>query len=445
LEFDGATISLLWGLPFAGLLLSIAIVPLVARHLWHEHYGKIAFGWTLVLLVPFAIAFGGHSTFHLVVHAIVFDYVPFIVILFALFTIAGGICLKGTLTPTPLLNTALLGAGAVLASAMGTTGASMLLIRPLLTANESRRHKAHSVVFFILLAANVGGALTPLGDPPLFIGFLKGVDFFWPARALTMPTLFVVASLLTIYLLVDSLLYRREDASSYPLPSRAPLTLEGLPNFLLLAAVIAVVLMSGLWKSSISFDIAGERRSLEGLLRDLALIALGVASILITPAAVRRHNQFHWEPIVEVAKIFAAIFVTIFPVLAILGAGAQGALAPVITLVGDGAGNPRNAVVYWMSGLLSAFLDNAPTYLVFFDLAGGDPEKLTGPSAQTLAAMSMGAVYFGALTYIGNAPNFMIKAIAEDRGVAMPSFLAYIVYASIVMLPVLAAVSAIWL
>jgi Na+/H+ antiporter NhaD/arsenite permease-like protein len=223
------------------------------------------------------------------------------------------------------------------------------------------------------------------------------------------------------------------------------MSLEGVPNFLLLAGVIAAVLLSGVWKPGIAFDIAGAHVDLEDAIRSLALILLGGVSLAITPAAVREHNRFHWAPIIEVAKLFAAIFVTIFPVLAILEAGREGALRGIFELVGDGSGNPDNAMVFWMTGLLSAFLDNAPTYLVFFNLMGGDAAKLMGVYAQSLAALSMAAVYFGALTYIGNAPNFMIKAIAEDRGVAMPSFFAFFAWAALVMLPLLAVVAAVWL
>ena len=443
-EFSGATLSLPWGLPFAGLLLSIAIVPLFSPGLWHRNYGKFAAAWAFALLVPFAVVYGPGEAMHNIAHAILLEYVPFLAILFALFTIAGGICLRGALAGTPAVNTGLLALGACLASVMGTTGASMLLIRPLLTANEARRHKVHAVVFFILLVGNVGGALSPLGDPPLFIGFLKGVDFFWTTRALAMPTLFLVASLLVIFFLLDGMLYRKEPQRAAPPADGPRLVLEGTPNFILLAGVIGAVLMSGLWKSGIAIDVAGAHIELPNAARDAALILLGLASLAITPAAVREHNQFHWEPIVEVAKLFAAIFLTIFPVLAILGAGREGALAAMIDLVGDGAGHPNNVIVFWMSGALSAFLDNAPTYLVFFNLAGGDAPTMMGMYSQTLAALSMGAVYFGALTYIGNAPNFMIKAIAEDRGIAMPSFFAYLAYAAIVMLPLLAVVSAIW-
>jgi Na+/H+ antiporter NhaD/arsenite permease-like protein len=447
--FSGTTLSLLWGLPFAGLLLSIAIVPLVAPKIWHRHYGKFAALWALALLVPFTATFGPGTAMRNVVHALLQEYVPFLAILFALFTVAGGICLRGTLPGKPLVNTALLALGAGLASIMGTTGASMLLIRPLLTANGSRQYKVHVVVFFILLVGNVGGALSPLGDPPLFIGFLKGVDFFWTTRALALPTAFIATSLLFIFFVLDWALHRIETPPEWALPPAAPvaaprLALEGLPNFLLLAGVIAAVLMSGFWKPGIEFDFAGAHLELQNVARDLSLILLGLASLAITPAAVRAHNQFHWEPIIEVAKIFAAIFVTIFPVLAILEAGGNGALAGMITLAVDAEGNFRNAIIYWMTGVLSAFLDNAPTYLVFFNLAGGDAQRLMSVGRDTLAAISMGAVYFGALTYIGNAPNFMIKAIAEDRGLEMPSFFGYFAYASAVMLPLLVVAALMW-
>jgi Na+/H+ antiporter NhaD/arsenite permease-like protein len=442
--FDASALPLGWALPFAGLLMSIAVGPLVAPRFWHAHYGKIAFCWTLLLLLPFGATYGVPGVIHLVADAILRDYAPFLAILFSLFTIAGGICVRGALAGTPLANTALLALGTVLASVMGTTGASMLLIRPLLSANASRRYRAHAVIFFILLVGNVGGALSPLGDPPLFIGFLKGVDFFWTTRALALPTLFVAGALLAMFFALDSVLHAREPLDSPTPPGARRLAIEGLPNLALLGGVIVVALLSGLWKPDIEFHIAGVERPLQTVARDIAFVLLAIASIAITPSGVRAHNQFHWGPIVEVAKIFAAIFVTIFPVIAILEAGKNGALAGLIQVVGDGAGNPRNDVVYWMTGLLSALLDNAPTYLVFFNLAGGNAQQLMGPGAQTLAAISMGAVYFGALTYIGNAPNFMIKAIAEDRGVAMPSFFAYSGYAAAALLPLLAIVSLIW-
>ena len=444
-EIAGAGLPLLWGLPFVGMLLSIALVPLVSAHFWHAHYGKVAAAWVLALLLPFTLVFGPTETIHDVAHAILLEYVPFVAILFALFTIAGGICLRGTLIGTPAVNTAILALGAALASVMGTTGAAMLLIRPLLTANENRRHKTHAVVFFIILVGNVGGALSPLGDPPLFIGFLKGVDFFWTTRELALPTALLVAVLLAAFWLLDAGLHRREPPRAVASVADPRFAIEGSINFLLIAGVIGTVLMSGLWDSDIAFDVLGAHLELQNLLRDALLIGLGLLSLALTPKGVREHNAFHWMPIVEVAKIFAGIFITIIPVIAMLGAGRSGALGQAIGLVIDASGAPRDRAIFWTTGLLSAFLDNAPTYLVFFNLAGGDAAALMGPLRLTLAAISMGAVYFGALTYIGNAPNFMIKAIAEDRGVAMPSFFGYFGWTALVMLPLLATITVVFL
>jgi len=434
---DGAHLSLWWGLPFAGLLLSIAVTPLVAPRFWHAHYGKVAAAWSIALVLPFTVAFGPAVAAHEVVHALLVEYVPFIAVLFALFTIAGGICLRGHLRATPALNTGLLALGATLASLMGTTGASMLLIRPLLTANKGRRYRAHAVVFFILLVGNVGGALSPLGDPPLFIGFLKGVDFFWTTRALAWPTVALVAGLLAIFYLVDTVLFRREPEWLTGDHDPIRVALEGTANFILLAAVVGAVLMSGLWNPGVSLDVMGTRLELQNVVRDVALIALALASLALTAKEIRIHNAFHWEPIIEVAKIFAAIFVTIIPVLTILAAGREGALGWLAHFVTRPDGQIDNVALFWVTGVLSAFLDNAPTYLVFFNLAGGDAQALMGAKAVTLTAISMAAVYFGALTYIGNAPNFMIKAIAEDRDVPMPSFFAYLGWAALLMVPLL--------
>jgi Na+/H+ antiporter NhaD/arsenite permease-like protein len=438
-------LPLLWALPFAGLLLSIAIVPLLAPKFWHDHFGKITAAWALVLLVPFALLNGAAATVRPLAHAIVDEYVPFIVILFALYTISGGICVRGSFVGTPWLNTAVLALGAAIASVMGTTGASMLLIRPLLTANEARRHTSHTVVFFILLVGNVGGALSPLGDPPLFIGFLKGVDFFWELRNLLEPTVLLVAALLLIYFVADLWLYRKDGRPHAPAAPAQRFAIEGSLNLLLIVAVVGAVLMSGLWQSGIDLDVLGAHLPLENLLRDVLLVAFALVSLALTPKVIREHNAFHWAPIVEVAKIFAGIFITIIPVLSMLAAGRDGALGFVSRLVLDAADEPRNLAMFWTTGLLSAFLDNAPTYLVFFNLAGGDAQQLMTAHAATLKAISMGAVYFGALTYIGNAPNFMIKAVAEDRGIAMPSFFGFVAKSGGVMLPLLALVGIVFL
>jgi Na+/H+ antiporter NhaD/arsenite permease-like protein len=366
---------------------------------------------------------------------------PFVVVLFALYTIAGGICVHGHVAGTPARNTALLALGATLASVMGTTGASMLLIRPLLAGNEGRQHRVHVVVFFILLVGNIGGALSPLGDPPLFIGYLKGVDFFWTTRALALPTIALCVVLLAAFHVLDSVFARREPPPIEPEVMRGPVRLEGAGNLLLLAGVVGAVLLSGAWKPAVILNVLGTPVELQNAVRDLLLVGLALLSLAITPRGIRARNAFHWAPIVEIAKIFAGIFITIIPVIAMLQAGKDGALSSLIALVAAPDGAPRDAMYFWATGALSALLDNAPTYLVFFNLAGGDAQALMGPLAGTLTAISMAAVYFGALTYIGNAPNFMIKAIAEDRGIAMPSFFGYLAYASLALLPLLAVVA----
>ncbi|TCF98528.1 sodium:proton antiporter [Paraburkholderia strydomiana] len=435
---EGASLSALWGLPFAGMLLSIALFPLVAPAFWHHHFGKIAAAWALVFLVPFALAFGWGIALGTLVHALLEEYIPFIVLLTALYTVAGGICVRGNLHGTPRLNTTILALGTLLASVMGTTGAAMLLIRPLLRANDNRRHVVHVVVFFIFLVANAGGSLSPLGDPPLFLGFLQGVDFFWTTTHLALPMLFVCGVLLTAFYFLDSHYFhqREEERSRFfdPTPD-SPLGIDGKVNFLLLGAVVGLVLMSGLWKPGVSFDVLGTHVDLQNAVRDAALVVVMLLSLALTPRAARKGNDFNWAPIEEVAKLFAGIFVTIAPVITILRAGEAGAFAGVVHLVNDSAGRPHDAMYFWATGLLSSFLDNAPTYLVFFNLAGGDASSLMTTGATTLAAISAGAVFMGANSYIGNAPNFMVKAIAESRGVRMPSFFAYLGWSGAVLLP----------
>ncbi|WP_345811201.1 sodium:proton antiporter [Paraburkholderia sp. PREW-6R] len=436
---DGAALSALWGLPFAGVLLSIAVFPLIAPAFWHHHFGKVAAAWALAFLVPFAFFFGANVAFGTLVHALLEEYVPFIVLLTALYTVAGGICVRGNLQGTPRLNTGILALGTLIASIMGTTGAAMLLIRPLLRANGNRQHVVHVVVFFIFLVANAGGSLSPLGDPPLFLGFLQGVSFFWTTVHLALPMLFVCVVLLGGFYALDSYyFYRREEARSRfveSTPDSASFGIDGTVNFVLLAAVIALVLMSGLWKPGVEFDVFGTHVALQNVVRDVALIAVTLLSLVLTPRAARAGNDFNWAPIEEVAKLFAGIFVTIAPVIVILRAGEGGAFAGIVHLVNTPSGEPHDAMYFWATGLLSSFLDNAPTYLVFFNLAGGEAQKLMTTGATTLAAISAGAVFMGANSYIGNAPNFMVKAIAESRGVRMPSFFAYLGWSSAVLLP----------
>jgi Na+/H+ antiporter NhaD/arsenite permease-like protein len=442
---DGSALVAWWGLPFAGILLSIALLPLLTPSFWHHHYGKVAAFWALSFLLPFAAMFGPALAASNFVHALVGEYIPFILLLTALFTVSGGIYIRGNLRGSPALNTAILAIGAVLASFMGTTGASMLLIRPLIRANDNRAHKAHVVIFFIFIVSNAGGSLTPLGDPPLFLGFLKGVDFFWTLKTLLPETLFLVGSLLIIFFLMDTWFFRREGVQLVdPTPTTRAIGFDGSVNFVLLAAVVSLVLMSGAWKPGIVFDVWGTEVGLPGLLRDVGLIAVTLISLRLTPAQVHADNQFSWAPMQEVAKLFAGIFLTIIPVIAMLKAGVDGPFGPVVGAVTQPDGSPDDLMYFWIAGALSSFLDNAPTYLVFFNTAGGDPQVLMTTLASTLAAISAGAVFMGANSYIGNAPNLMVKAIAEDRGVKMPSFFGYMLWSGCILLPLFFIMGLIW-
>ena len=446
-DVDGAQLSVWWGVPFAGILLSIALMPLLVPHFWHHHFGKVSAAWALLFLLPFAAVFGPGAAAAGVAHALLAEYIPFIILLTALFAVAGGIFLRGNLHGSAALNTGILAIGAVLASFMGTTGASMLLIRPLIRANDNRRHQVHVVVFFIFIVSNIGGSLTPLGDPPLFLGFLKGVDFFWTTTHMFSKTAFLLVSLLVIFYLLDSWLWRTKEEllPRDPTPDTKGIGFEGAINFVLLGVIMGLVLMSGLWKSVVSFNILGTEVGLPGIVRDVGLIAVTALSLRLTPAAVHENNQFNWGPMAEVAKLFAGIFLTIIPVIAMLKAGVDGPFGAVVKAVTNPDGTPNPAMYFWATGLLSSFLDNAPTYLVFFNTAGGDPAVLMTTLSATLVAVSAGAVFMGANTYIGNAPNLMVKAIAEDRGVKMPSFFGYMAWSFGILVPLFGVVTWIWM
>jgi Na+/H+ antiporter NhaD/arsenite permease-like protein len=444
-HMDLGVILPLWScLPFAGMLLSIALLPLIAPHFWHHHFGKVAAFWAVLLGLPFLIAFRG-AALHEILHILLADYVPFIILLWSLYTVSGGILLRGTLKGTPAANTLLMVVGAAMASLMGTTGAAMLLIRPLLNANKHRKNRTFMVVFFIFLVANIGGSLTPLGDPPLFLGYLHGVPFFWTLNL--MPHALIMAVLLLIiYFGLDSYHYRREGVVTHVTRHPAvPLKLEGFPNFIILAGVVLAVLMSGILEWG-EISILGVHRAVQDWVRDIMLIALGILSLAVTPTQLREDNNFSWFPIIEVAYLFIGIFVTMIPCLLILKAGPNGALAFLVT----GVKEPLH--YFWVTGGLSGFLDNAPTYLTFFNTALGSfypgmPEAqavslLTSENAVFLKAISCGAVFFGAFSYIGNAPNFMVRSISEELGTPMPSFFGYILkYAVVFLLPCLVIVT----
>ena len=442
---SGAGMSAVWGIPFAGILLSIALCPLWVPTFWHHHFGKLSAAWSLAFLLPFAAVFGLDAAAHSLVHALLAEYLPFIILLTALYTVAGGIYIRGNLHGSPRLNLALLAIGAALASVMGTTGASMLMLRPLLRANDNRVHKVHVVVFFIFIVSNAGGALTPLGDPPLFLGFLQGVDFFWTLGHLWQPTLFLVGVLLALCFAIDSYYYSKEGVLPLdPTPDTQRIGFDGVVNFALLGAVVGLVLLSGFWRSPVVFHVAGAEVGLPGLVRDAGLVLVTLLSLRCTAAQVHADNQFSWGPMQEVAKLFAGIFLTIIPVIALLREGLHGPFGAVVAAVTRPDGTPNPAMYFWVSGLLSSFLDNAPTYLVFFNTAGGDAQTLMTTLAPTLMAVSAGSVFMGANSYIGNAPNMMVKAIAEQRGVAMPSFFGYMAWSFSILIPLFAVTTFIW-
>ncbi len=442
-ELDRVVLGWPWALPFIGLLLSIAIGPTLAPRIWHAHYGKVAFVWSALAIAPLAAISGLPIALAALAQAILGQYVSFIALLAALYVVAGGILVTGAMRGTPLINTAALLFGTAIASIVGSVGAAMILIRPLLRANAARLRNRHVVVFFIILIGNIGGAGTPLGNPPLFVGFLQGVDFFWAATHLLAPTATAAALVLAIFLAVNSWLYRhdRRVAIVGEVLTREPIRVRGLGNLVLFGLIVGLMLISVLWRPGIVFTVYGTRLELQDIIRDTMLLSVGVASVAFTPDEHRERNGFSWEPIVEVAKLFAGIFVCIIPVMAMLRAGPAGPFGWLLALMTAPDGTPRDVAYFWVSGMLSAFLDNAPTFLVFFELAGGNAQRLMGELAPTLAAITMGSVYMGALTYIGNAPNLMIQAIAEERGIRMPSFFGFLAWSAAILLPVFAIIT----
>jgi Na+/H+ antiporter NhaD/arsenite permease-like protein len=399
-----------WVFPFAALVLGIAVLPLAVPHLWESNARKL--GVSAVLALPVvALYLPRHPS--ALAHAAA-DYVSFMVLLASLYVISGGVVMDGDLEATPRVNTAFLALGSLFASFVGTTGASMLVIRPLLRTNSERRHVTHTVVFFIFLVSNIGGCLTPLGDPPLFLGYLQGVPFAWTFR-LAPAWLATTSLLLLVYFVWDRLAYAREavaDRRADRLIVR-PLRVAGKENLVLLAGIVAAAAF------------------LDAPWREAAMVALAAASMRHTPRELRDANHFTFHPILEVAAVFAGIFITMIPALDLLRArGAE-----------LGVREPWQ--FFWATGVLSSFLDNAPTYLTFLAMAQGQglTPEVVGVPHRILTAISLGAVFMGANTYIGNGPNFMVRAVAESRGVKMPSFAGYMAYSGAVLVPVFVLVT----
>jgi len=463
-EFSLGSQLPLWSvIPFVGILLSIAIFPLVAPEFWHHHYGKVSAFWGLLFAIPFLFAYQGEA-FHEILHIYLTDYIPFIILLWALFTVAGGILVEGAPAGTPIANLVMLVIGTFLASWIGTTGASMVLIRPVIRMNKFRKSKVHIIVFFIFLVSNIGGSLTPLGDPPLFLGFLHHVPFFWTFKIF--PEMALLSGMLFfIFFVMDTLMFRKEGWHKkmhlrdyhFEIPEglseielieeykvnkgktrRFKMEVKGLHNILFLLGIIGGVLFSGLVHLGHA-NIYGVHIAYESMIRDAFLVLMGLLSLKTTRKEIREGNEFTWFPIVEVAKLFAGIFMTIIPALAMLKAGEHGHLNFIIEAVKE----PWH--YFWITGSLSSFLDNAPTYLTFLNTAlgqffAGIPEhqavaNLIAHQEIYLKAISTGAVFFGANTYIGNAPNFMVKSISEEQNIKMPSFFGYMGYSMLILIP----------
>lgn len=432
--FDASEMGLMWGIPFIGLLLSLALFPIFSPKTWHNHNGKISLLWSLSTLIPLTFAFDVFSVTKAVLHTYLFEYIPFIILITTLYTITGGIRLDIKIKTSPLINTIILFLGSFLASIIGTTGAAMLLIRPILLINKWRINKTHLMIFFIFSICNIGGCLTAVGDPPLLLGYLKGVDFFWTSKHLILPFLTITIPLLGLFFIVDKYYFNKDSKTISPTKISGKTNITGKFNFLLLAIVITVILLSGAIKTGRGIEIMDMVIPLESCIRDLSMIVLAILSWLFSEKQNRIFNMFTWEPVLEVGKLFAAIFITAMPVLAILDLGNNGALSSVVNVVTNANGDPINNSYFWLTGLLSSFLDNAPTYLVFFHIAGGDATQLMS-QVGTLSAISAGSVFMGAMTYIGNAPNFLVKSIAEINEIRMPSFFGYIAWSAGILIP----------
>lgn len=440
-ELNGAGLSPLWALPFVGIILSIALMPNLLPNFWKNHFGKVSYFWIIAVLAGIAISEGigvsAHSLF-----GVMFDqFLPFIALLIALYTITGSIRLRGQIVGTPIVNVAILFIGAILSSWLGTTGAAVLLIRPLINANGWRTYKIHTLIFFIFIVGNIGGTLTPVGNPPLLMGFISKVPFFWPTAKLLAPTLLAVAILLVLYFIMELYFYKKEAIKHVSI-DKTPIAIEGGVNFLLLIGVIFTVILSSK-EMGIAFTLCQVTVPVNELVEIGLLALITFLSFNISKKEIRIANNFSWNPIIEVGKLFAGIFVCMVPLIAMLRAGSEGPMKFLITSLAGPDGHPVNALYYWFSGGLSAFLDSAPAYLVFFNTAAA-PAGVAGLSPSiymttviptTLIAITAGASFMGAITYIGNAPNMMVNAIAEEYDIKMPSFFGYMVWSVCILVP----------
>lgn len=440
---EGMMMNLAFCIPFAGLLLCIAVLPLVKAEWWEAHQPHAVVFWSLLFVLPFAFVYGPGQAFEKVLECIVDDYLTFIILLFGLFCVSGNITLEGDLAGSPRINVGLLLIGTMLSSWIGTTGASMLMVRPIIKMNAWRKRRSHIMVFFIFLISNIGGCLTPIGDPPLLMGFMRGVPFFWSLHLFPV-LLFNVVILLTIFYFLDRRAYRKDIAEGLKPDISKPGTevhILGLHNLIFLAMIVAAVILSGTLPGMAAFqDAEGAVRGIHlfgevtltypALIEVVIILAAAFLSFKTTNVEIRRKNHFTWGAIQEVAVLFVGIFITMQPALMILKAN------------GASLGLNKPFEMFWATGCLSSFLDNTPTYLVFLTTAGalgfteGMPTILATVPVAMLEAISCGAVFMGANTYIGNAPNFMVKSISDENGIRMPSFFGYLLWSITFLIPV---------
>lgn len=440
---EGMMMNLAFCIPFAGLLLCIAVLPLVKAEWWEAHQPHAVVFWSLLFVLPFAFVYGPGQAFEKVLECIVDDYLTFIILLFGLFCVSGNITLEGDLAGSPRINVGLLLIGTMLSSWIGTTGASMLMVRPIIKMNAWRKRRSHIMVFFIFLISNIGGCLTPIGDPPLLMGFMRGVPFFWSLHLFPV-LLFNVVILLTIFYFLDRRAYRKDIAEGLKPDISKPGTevhILGLHNLIFLAMIVAAVILSGTLPGMEAFqDAEGAVRGIHlfgevtltypALIEVVIILVAAFLSFKTTSVEIRRKNHFTWGAIQEVAVLFVGIFITMQPALMILKAN------------GASLGLNKPFEMFWATGCLSSFLDNTPTYLVFLTTAGalgfteGMPTILGTVPIAMLEAISCGAVFMGANTYIGNAPNFMVKSISDENGIRMPSFFGYLLWSITFLIPV---------
>lgn len=412
--------SIYAALPYVALMLSLALIPLLCPHFWHrfeKHILGIIVTWTVIIIT---YTEGWTQSTATLTHMLTSEYIPFMAIIFALFTVSGGIHLQLNLADSLKNNLIILTAGAILANFIGTTGASMVLIRPFLRLNHNRPYKTHLGVFFIFIVANIGGSLTPLGDPPLFLGYLAGVDFIWTMRHCWLPLIITLAFCLSIFAIID----RTKNKHHVSQRHNQGVVIEGYLNIFLMICIVILTLIA---------PNLGEHQN---IIRNLGYVGIGCISLLMTPKHVHKEQHFNFGPLKEVANVFWVIFLSLIPISAMLKMGDSGPFQALFEFAHLN-GQPIDSRYFWLAGSLSSFLDNAPTYLLFFKMAGNDAQILMHQLPSTLLAVSLGSVYMGAMTYIGNAPNFMVRSIAKQSDVEMPSFLGYMVWSILILLPIL--------